>query len=124
MLFIPAVLMWNDLNETRDLHGTIIGIAQDHVKVGKTGSGNRYNVAIRYQDGSTDTIAVPFDYYLTARVDQPITHSVRVISSGLETFYVFGSSVCISLGLVLGIGPFLWNLYMAWVRRRCDAESA
>lgn len=111
LLLIAAFLMFQKNDETIQRHGTILGKTHDHVKVGKNGFGDRFRVAVQYADKTAATIEVPYHYYLTAKVGQPIEHSVRTVTSRMEFVYIFGGSVCFSLGILFGFIPLLWWLY-------------
>lgn len=122
LLLIPAIYMTIIAKETVSVQGTIIGMNQDQVQAGKTGSRDRFRVAVKYNDRPSDTIEVPFHYYLEAKVGDTFTHSVSTFNSNYEGLFVIGVSLFFSLSLVLGVIPLLWAVFMFIKRHTSKIE--
>lgn len=112
LLLVPAIWSFNTLHHSVNIHGTIIGMNQDQVKAGKNGSRDRFQVAVKYSNRHSDTIEVPFHYYLEAKVGDTITHPVKTLNPKYEGLFVIGGAILFSFSLILGVVPFLWEIFM------------
>lgn len=117
LLIIPTIYTFIALHNTVNIEGTIIGMTQDEVQAGKNGSRDRFRVAIKYSDRPSDTIEVPFHYYLEAKVGDKITHPIKTLNPSYEGLFVIGGATCMSLSLLFGVIPFLWEVFM--IVKRC-----